>query len=425
MKFYQSQMSSQNEEHYDYIILGTGLVETSLSYLLSKNQEVKVLHLDKNSTYGSEFSTFNYKQLEAYFIIDAKSSDQLFTSLSLDFNVDLTPKLILRESKLKDFLLECKIDEITSFGSIAGSYLFTDKIHHIPINEKDAFKSSLISLMEKYKMMKFFWSVRSYYNGKEMHFKKTMQDQFLSFGLNQASIELIGHTMALNLNDDYLTRHPQVTYEKIKNYILSISKYEDVTSPYVYPIYGLSEICQSFARKSSVNGTIFMLNAKVEKIENNFLEVIDPDGSKHLFKAGKIISDPRYFEDSKIAKEIIRCIIILKCEQRKSRNIVFLKSHLNRKNDIFCLFLGNEENACPSDYEVGIISTIKETHDPYNEIIPVLKNFTVLKCFIETRKLYVNEDKEDIIFTKNVDESVCMDSIYEDMISILEKLNIK
>ena len=56
-----------SEEAFDFIIMGTGLAETAIGYLLSKNKKYKILQIDKNPTYGSEFSTFNLTQLLKYF----------------------------------------------------------------------------------------------------------------------------------------------------------------------------------------------------------------------------------------------------------------------------------------------------------------------------------------------------------------------
>lgn len=407
-------------EEFDYIILGTDLAETAISYSLSKKNH-KILHLDKNSSYGSEFSTLNLKQLYDHF---KKDLIPIFQDDDAGFNIDLTPKLLLRDSKMKDFLLDNEIDEMVMFNSIEASYIFTNTLNYIPISEVGALKSPLIPLLEKYKVMKFFWSVRSFVNNKSMNFKQTMREEFNKFGLSNSTIDLIGHAIALNLNDKYLDEHPSITYKRIVEYISSIASYDDVKSPYIYPIYGLSEICQAFVRKSATNGTLFMLKADIKRIENNIVEVVDPNGDFHRYKAKKIISDTRFFNSSKVEKEIIRCIAIIKAERHESRNIVFLKSHLNRQNDIFCVILNHEECVCPKGYEICILSTIKETEDPSKEIDAALRNFKIVDSFCEVRQVIFNTDTESVIFTKNIDESAVMDGIYEDIMRILNKLDL-
>lgn len=412
-----------NPEYYDFIILGTGLTETALSYILSKNKALKILHIDKNSTYGNEFATYQYHQLEDHFGGSNTLIDSLL-SRDKEFNIDLTPKLLLQDSKLKDFLLDNQIEDMVLFGPIKGSYVYTDKLHSIPTSEVDALKSSVLSFKEKYKVVKFFYNIRKIFNNSLNPMKTTMLEEFKSFGLKDETIEYIGHAIALNLNDDYLYQHPQLTYDRIVQYVSSIVSYESTKSPYIYPIYGLSELCQAFARKSAINGTTFMLNADITAIKENKINLIDPNGTRHRYISKKIIADPRYFANSLVEKEIIRCIFIIPRGSFESRNIIYLKSYLGRKNDIFCVILTHEESVCPKEYEVGIISTVKETDDPYREVEPLLKKFCVIKFFIETRKIFKNFDTENVIFIKNVDESPIMDNIYKDMEDIVHKLNI-
>lgn len=51
----------KNEE-YDFVVLGTGLVECILSSLLSMKGK-KVLHMDKNDYYGGECASLNISQV--------------------------------------------------------------------------------------------------------------------------------------------------------------------------------------------------------------------------------------------------------------------------------------------------------------------------------------------------------------------------
>ncbi|KAI4291221.1 Rab GDP dissociation inhibitor [Pancytospora philotis] len=409
------------EEHYDYVIIGTGLAETAVSCILAAKGKHRILHLDRNASYGNEFSTLQYTQLLQHFGQAPGPADERFVASNRDFNIDLTPKLLLQDSPMKDFLLENEIQDLVSFTSIKGSYLCTSQLHSIPTSEAKALKSSAISFMQKPRVIQFFWNVRSYVKNKEMRTKSTMREEFASFRLSADSIDFIGHAIAQNLNDDYLDRDPRETYEQIARYISSIVCYEGTESPYIYPLYGLSELCQAFARRSALFGTLFMLNADIQSISADRIRLVDPNGEPHNIVAGKIIADPRYFEDSRVAREVIRCIMVLGRDTSASRgasvarNIVFLKSQLRRKNDIFCVILGGEEMACPEQYEIGILSTIKETDDPAQEIAEVVSRFNVIRKFTETRQVLVHEDTPHVLFTRGVDESTLLDNIYDDV----------
>lgn len=52
--------------------------------------------------------------------------------------------------------------------------------------------------------------------------------------------------------------------ERVKLYQMSLARYGK--SPYIYPLYGLGEMPQGFARLSAVYGGTYMLDKKVDEI---------------------------------------------------------------------------------------------------------------------------------------------------------------
>lgn len=52
--------------------------------------------------------------------------------------------------------------------------------------------------------------------------------------------------MALHLDDNYLQQPARDTVEKIRLYAASVLRYGK--SPYIYPLYGLGDLPQAFAR---------------------------------------------------------------------------------------------------------------------------------------------------------------------------------
>lgn len=73
-----------------------------------------------------------------------------------------------------------------------------------------------------------------------------MKEIYAHFGLEPGTQDFIGHALALNLNDDYKERPAWETYEKIHLYNASLARYGK--SPYIYPMYGLGDLPQAFAR---------------------------------------------------------------------------------------------------------------------------------------------------------------------------------
>ena len=85
---------------------------------------------------------------------------------------------------------------------------------------------------------------------------------------------------------------------KAKLYIDSAGRFAD--SPFIYPVYGLSGIPESFSRKSAVYGGVYMLNVDLKKIEvdDNRHKITGVwEGTEGHCFAKKIICSPQYLKD--------------------------------------------------------------------------------------------------------------------------------
>jgi Rab GDP dissociation inhibitor len=185
----------------------------------------------------------------------------------------------------------------------------------------------------------------------------TMKEVYDKFGLETSTRDFVGHSMALYQSDDYITA-PGVakeTVNRIRLYVNSMARYGK--SPYIYPLYGLGELPQGFARLSAIHGGTYMLNASVDEVlyENGKVSGIKAtmkerdesgEGMKFTTKAKKIIADPSYFpEKVKITGYVIRAICILKHPIEKtdgsdSLQLIIPQSQVGRKHGEFSyLFL--------------------------------------------------------------------------------------
>src|SRR5438045_6846614 len=75
-----------------------------------------------------------------------------------------------------------------------------------------------------------------------------MDQVYAKFGLEAGTKDFIGHAMALYLDDAYLHKPAREAVERILLYVNSMARYGK--SPYIYPLYGLGELPQGFARYS-------------------------------------------------------------------------------------------------------------------------------------------------------------------------------
>lgn len=65
-------------------------------------------------------------------------------------------------------------------------------------------------------------------------------------------------------DDDYINQTAITTIRRIKLYSDSLARYGK--SPYLYPMYGLGELPQGFARLSAIYGGTYMLDKPIDEI---------------------------------------------------------------------------------------------------------------------------------------------------------------
>ena len=139
-----------------------------------------------------------------------------------------------------------------------------------------------------------------------------MSDVFKKFKLEENTIDFLGHAVALYRDDDYINKPAIDSLKKIQLYVESLGKYGD--SPFLYPIYGLGGLPESFSRLCAIHGGTYMLNTKVDEILFTDGKVSGIRSGDESAKAPMVICDPSYVMDLKKVQptgKIIRCICIL------------------------------------------------------------------------------------------------------------------
>merc|ERR1712027_242831 len=109
----------------------------------------------------------------------------------------------------------------------------------------------------------------------------TMAEVYKKFGLDENTSDFVGHALALFRNDDYLKKPCLETIIKIKLYSDSLARYGK--SPYLYPLYGLGELPQGFARLSAIYGGTYMLDKPIDEgTANNLFISKSYDATSHF-----------------------------------------------------------------------------------------------------------------------------------------------
>jgi Rab GDP dissociation inhibitor len=244
-------------------------------------------------------------------------------------------------------------------------------------------------------------------------------------------------------------------------------------SPYIYPLYGLGELPQAFARLSAIYGGTYMLDKQIDEI------VTDSDGKfvgvrsgSETVKAKQVIGDPSYFgsssesgklrvvEDGKVIRAIcilkhpipgteesdsVQIIIPQNQVQRKHGNVILLEQHsrlILYCSDIYIATVSSTHNVCAKDIYVAIVSSIVETDRPEQEIAPGLQLLGPIheKCeaipirgfptyifprFVTVSSIYtpIADGKADNIFiTRSYDATSHFETVVDDVHDVWKRV---
>jgi len=421
------------DETYDVIILGTGLKECILSGVLSVEGK-KVLHMDRNSYYGGESASLNLNQLVEKF---KKGTPSPTLGASREYNVDLIPKFLMSCGTLVQILVKTDVTRYLEFKAVDGSFVVNSgKVYKVPSTGGEALKSSLMGILEKRRCQKFLefvgeWEENNPKTHQGMDIKKqSVKEVFDHFGLKPDTIDFIGHAMALYDNDSYLKEPAYDTLNKIRLYGESVLRYGN--SPYIYPLYGLGEMPQGFARLSAIYGGTYMLNKPVEEIvyENGVVVGVKSEGE--VAKCQFVIGDPSYFPDKvKKVGQVVSAIAILGApvpgtNNAESAQIIIPQKEAKRKYDIYISVVSYAHNVAPKGKYIALVSTQVETNKPEDELKAGLEILgKIEEIFIEKRDLFapVEDGRKDKVFiSKSYDPETHWETSCQDILDIYKRI---
>uniref|UniRef100_A0A3B3QTV7 Rab GDP dissociation inhibitor n=1 Tax=Paramormyrops kingsleyae TaxID=1676925 RepID=A0A3B3QTV7_9TELE len=298
----------------------------------------KILHMDRNPYYGGESSSITPLE-ELYKRFGLTEGPPESMGKGRDWNVDLIPKFLMA--------------------------------------------NDLMGMFEKRRFRKFLVFVANFDENDPKTFEgvdpklTTMRDVYKKFDLGQDVIDFTGHALALYRTDDYMDQPCLETVNRIKLYSESLARYGK--SPYLYPLYGLGELPQGFARLSAIYGGTYMLNKPVEEIvmENDHVVGVKSEGE--VARCKQLICDPSYIPDRvRKSGQVIRVICVLShpiknTNDANSCQIIIPQNQVNRNSDIYVCMISYAHNVAAQGKYIAIVSTTVETNEPEAEIEPALE----------------------------------------------------
>ncbi|KAL9117909.1 MAG: hypothetical protein Q9187_005546 [Circinaria calcarea] len=384
---------------YDVVVLGTGLTECVLSGVLSVKGK-KVLHIDRNDHYGGEAASVNIEALfKRYGNYPQGIEPWKKYGRVNDWNIDLVPKLLMSNGELTNILVSTDVTRYLEFRQIAGSYVQQGSgpratVAKVPSDAGEALRSPLMGLFEKRRAKNFLQWVGAFneddpatYGGLNLN-QCSMKEVYDKFGLEATTRDFIGHAMALYQTDEYINTKGMAkdTVQRIRLYANSMARYGK--SPYIYPLYGLGELPQGFARLSAIYGGTYMLNTTIDEVLYDGSKVSgikatmkergdEGEGMKFTTKTKKILADPSYFPGKvQVVGHLLKAICILthpvaNTDNSDSCQLIIPQSQVGRKNDIYIAVVSSAHNVCPKGYYIAIVSTIAEnTSNNHLELQP-------------------------------------------------------
>merc|ERR1712168_146256 len=251
----------------------------------------------------------------------------------------------------------------------------------------------------------------------------TMAEVYKKFGLDENTSDFVGHAMALYRTDEYLSLPCGPTINKVKLYATSLSKYGK--SPYLYPLYGLGELPQGFARLSAIYGGTYMLDKPIDEIVfDDSGKVTGVRSGNETAKCKQVYCDPSYCP-SRVRKtgQVVRCICLMDhplpdTKDALSSQIIIPQKQVGRKSDIYVTMVSYTHQVASKGWFVAMVSTTVETENPEAEIQPGLALLGPVKQkFIQISDVFeANDDgtSNQLFISKSYDapsrfEPTCLD----------------
>lgn len=524
---------------YDVLICGTGLTECVLAGLLathaarggdgeevggdassssssspSASTGLRVLMIDRNEFYGGASASLDLRALFDKFEGAARGGPTPaeiagFTKGAGDvhaFRCDLTPKFIMAGGTLARILQRTGATRYLDLYQVDGSFAAKSggaKLHKVPATSAEAVQSSLVGFFQKRRLravLKFAMECdlgdAAAPAGKEegggagsaerQRLCTTTARQFLmdEHWCDESTCEFIGHCIALYTDDAYLDGPALPLVENLRLYATSLLTYQDSSSPFLYPEYGLGGMPEAFARLCSIHGGDFMLGRDVsELVFERAGEGEGKDGSgggddlgggrvcavkswnveQQRMEAATIrtvIGDPSYFADARWRVQqgrVIRCICLLSgpvpgLEKRKnargekieSAQIIIPKSQCEpkRMHDIYVSVVGHAMQCTPEGVYCATISTMMESSATdggaaaaieaaaLSELEAALRVVggadNILRKFVEITPFYMparnDGEKTGVFVSRSCDATTHFESTTRDILDLYKKV---
>ncbi|GKE84573.1 guanosine nucleotide diphosphate dissociation inhibitor 2, partial [Tanacetum coccineum] len=142
----------------------------------------------------------------------------------LAYNVDMVLKFIMANDALVRVLIHTYVTKYLYFKAVDDNFVYNKgKVHKVPATDIEALKSPLMGILKECHARKFFIYVQDYNESEPKTHKGmdltqvTTKELIAKYGLDDNTVDFIGHALALHRDDRYLNELALDTVKRMKN----------------------------------------------------------------------------------------------------------------------------------------------------------------------------------------------------------------
>ncbi|CAD0098720.1 unnamed protein product [Aureobasidium mustum] len=278
-------MDSLDGSSYDVLISGTGIQQSLLALALSRSGK-KVLHVDKDDTYGGPEAALSLQEAEQWVeklnsarqtrfrntSITKSAGGEQKLSPSRAYNLSLAPTLVYTRSGLLPILVSSKTNEQLEFMAVGGWFVFEKqedgaRVVRVPNGREDIFADPSLTLKMKGQLMKFLRFVAAFEEKPET-WQPHRDTPFADFLSEQFGLPAVDALMALCLSLEIPEKTTtDFALPRIARHLRSIGVFGPGFGAVIPKWGGLSEVVQVACRACAVGGGIYVLGQGISSIE--------------------------------------------------------------------------------------------------------------------------------------------------------------
>ncbi|KAG1724804.1 FAD/NAD(P)-binding domain-containing protein [Suillus lakei] len=259
------------DNHFDVIVLGTGLTESITTAALSK-AGFKVAHIDPNPYYGADEASLSLDELAQW--VDHHKEDNYSVAHygevpphARQYSVSLAPSVIPSIGPFISSLIASGVSRYGSFKLLGRVVIYDCGIlKDVPQSKDDIFQSKAMSLVEKRRVTRFLmFAAGEFENSKDLHGQENspllgfLQRKFL---LSEATARAITYALGYCY---FISETTLPALHRIRAYLKASGRYG--SSSFLVGYYGGSgEIAQGFCRAAAVSGGVYILGRSITSI---------------------------------------------------------------------------------------------------------------------------------------------------------------